>query len=51
MFFCKGRSLPRGLYCTELILQVITKDSYFCDVDNIINENDLIHLYSMAIIP
>lgn len=49
--FCfRGRSLPRGLFCTELILEVITKDVYFCDVHNAINENDLVRLYSMAIL-
>lgn len=42
-------SLSRGLYCTELILQVITKDIHFCNVDDVINENDLVRLYSMAI--
>lgn len=49
MFYYRERSLSRGLFCTELILQVITKDIYFCDVNDILNENDLIHLYSMAI--
>jgi len=42
-------SLSRGLYCTELILQVITKDIHFCDVDDALNENDLVRLYSMAL--
>lgn len=46
---CRGKSLSRGLYCTELILHVITKDIHFCEVDDVIKENDLIRLYSMAI--
>lgn len=45
----RGKSLPRGLFCTKLILQVMTKDAHFCDVKNTTNENDLVRLYSMAI--
>ncbi|XP_025203994.1 uncharacterized protein LOC112600885 [Melanaphis sacchari] len=45
----RGRSLSRGLYCTEMILQVIVKDVHFYEVDELISESDLIHLYSMAI--
>lgn len=49
MFYCRGGPLSRGLHCTELILEVISKDTYFCDVDIVINQKDLIRLYSMAI--
>ncbi|XP_026810744.1 uncharacterized protein LOC113552198 [Rhopalosiphum maidis] len=45
----RGRSLSRGLYCTEMILQVIIKDVHFYEVDELISESDLIRLYSMAI--
>ncbi|XP_015379520.1 PREDICTED: uncharacterized protein LOC107173474 isoform X2 [Diuraphis noxia] len=45
----RGKSLCRGLYCTEIILQVIVKDVYFYEVEEPTNESDLIRLYSMAI--
>ncbi|KAL4150064.1 hypothetical protein QTP88_003905 [Uroleucon formosanum] len=45
----RGKSLCRGLYCTEMILQVVIKDVYFYEVDELINESDLVRLYSMAI--
>ncbi|CAI6367525.1 unnamed protein product [Macrosiphum euphorbiae] len=45
----RGKSLCRGLYCTEMMLQVIIKDDYFYEVDEPTNESDLVRLYSMAI--
>ncbi|XP_060879384.1 uncharacterized protein LOC132951605 [Metopolophium dirhodum] len=45
----RGKSLCRGLYCTEMILQVIIKDVYFYEVDEPTNESDLVRLYSMAL--
>lgn len=32
-----------------MILQVVIKDVYFYEVDELINESDLVRLYSMAI--
>ncbi|XP_050536113.1 uncharacterized protein LOC126902665 [Daktulosphaira vitifoliae] len=42
-------SLPRGLQCTEILLQVVIKDPYFCKNSKLINESDLVRLYSMSV--